>query len=298
MRRLLACIGLTIASIARVGQAGDVATAQTLFDDAKKLAAEGDCEHALPKFAASHKLDPSVGPLLNMGQCHELMGRTASAWTRFVEAQALAKERGDQQREEYARKRANALGPKLVRLTIRANLASPGLVVHRDGLVVDDAALGVAVPIDPGEHFIEASAPKRRTIRYRVVASLPGDSLVVEIPTLDVIPIEPTRTSIIKRNFAIVTAGLAVGGLAIGSFFGLAARSKWVDAQSTCNDTGCPPSGQSLASDARLYARVSNVSFAVAGLSAIASTVLYLSFRSDDVRVGASIDGFTLIGRF
>src|SRR3954464_15234852 len=123
MRKRAWCLALSSAlaleastvGLARA-QASDGAMAQTLFDEGKKLAADGDCVGALTKFEASQKLDRSVGPLLNMGNCQEVLGHTATAWARFVEAETLARQRNDHERELYAHQRATALLPKLVRL--------------------------------------------------------------------------------------------------------------------------------------------------------------------------------------
>jgi hypothetical protein len=287
-------IAIAIAPRARADAASD---AQKLFDEGKSLSAAGDCANALSKFEASQKLDPAVGPLLNMGNCNEQLGRTATAWARFVEAETLARARGDHERELYARRRAAALLPKLVRWTITAPDAAPGLVVLRDGVAVDASAFGVPVPIDPGEHVVEANAPGRKAFHAVVHANDEGSVIETEIPSLDPVAgdvgVTPERASSIesRRTLMIVTGGLAVGGIAIGAYFGLTARARWKDAQATCTDLGCPDSGQSLAAEARRDAIVSTVSFIVAGASAIATTALYFTLPSTDARVAPATLG-------
>ena len=55
----------------------------------------------------------------------------------------------------------DALAPKLVHLTITLAPGArvPGLEIKRDGQLVSNAELGIDVPIDPGPHTVEASAP-------------------------------------------------------------------------------------------------------------------------------------------
>src|SRR5262245_16290948 len=78
------------------------AAAQALFDEAQKRVAAGDYEQACPKFKASYALDPGGGTLLNLADCLEKQGRTASAWSTFKDALVLARRDGRSERVEYA----------------------------------------------------------------------------------------------------------------------------------------------------------------------------------------------------
>src|ERR1039458_3672897 len=66
---------------------------------------------------------------------------------------------------EYARRpsQSQALEPKLDRLTIEIGPAVPrvGLSILRDGLPVSAEELGLAVPVDPGDHAVIVSSPGR-----------------------------------------------------------------------------------------------------------------------------------------
>ena len=105
-----------------------------------------------------------LGTLLNLADCYERSGRTASAWVRFTEAATMAERAGQQERTEFARAHAATLLPRLARVTISVDRpGDEGLVVRRDGAIVDAAAFGTPVPVDPGTHSVEASAPHRRT---------------------------------------------------------------------------------------------------------------------------------------
>ena len=74
---------------------GDKAAADALFDEGKRLLAAGDTAQACAKFETSMKLFDQLGTRLNLADCYEKVGRTASAWAEFREAASLATKRGN-----------------------------------------------------------------------------------------------------------------------------------------------------------------------------------------------------------
>src|SRR6186713_2867899 len=98
--------------------AGDKVAAESLFADGRRLLAQGKFAEACPKFAESQRLDPAIGTLLNLADCYEKVGRTASAWAAFREAAALSHHGGDAKREAVAKERAAALEAQLSTLAI------------------------------------------------------------------------------------------------------------------------------------------------------------------------------------
>ena len=91
----------------------EAALAIQLYDDAEKLMAAGNPAAACPKYAESQRLDPQLGTLLHLADCHEQIGKFASAWAGYKEATELAARRnaagGNEPRERVARLRAIAL---------------------------------------------------------------------------------------------------------------------------------------------------------------------------------------------
>src|SRR5262245_2596708 len=100
------------------------AMADSLFNEAKKLLARGKPPEACAKLAESYKLDPAGGTLLNLGMCHEIEGKTATAWTEFELALALARKSRRADREKAAREHMTALEPRMSRITVTVPLAS------------------------------------------------------------------------------------------------------------------------------------------------------------------------------
>src|SRR5882724_2335235 len=142
----LACSGLAHAA------GKNAVAAQALYDDARQLAAAGKFEQACPKFKASYELDPGGGTLLNLADCYEHQGKTATAWTTFKNALEAARHDGKSERAEFATQHLTELEKRLSRLSVAVAVAArlPGLEVIVDGTPLAEAAYGVALPVDPG----------------------------------------------------------------------------------------------------------------------------------------------------
>ncbi len=165
-------------------QAEDQAAARSLFDDARQLAKEGHYAAACPKFDAASKLYPSAGILLNLADCYERIGKTASAWTEFGEAASVATRTHRADDANEARRRQATLEPALTRLTIRVAHDAPGLMIQRDGSPVARAVWGTAIPIDPGSYQVHAEAAGYESWVGSISASSPGQIVIVDVPEL------------------------------------------------------------------------------------------------------------------
>jgi tetratricopeptide (TPR) repeat protein len=187
--RALACAAL-LSSVAPNlhAQAEDQAMARALFDEGRKLMKAGQFATACPKLEAARKLYSSAGILLNLADCYEKVGRTASAWSEFGEAASVAARSGRPDDADEARRRQGTLEPALNRLSIRVSHAAPGLVVKRDGVPLSAAAWGSMLPVDPGAHEITAEAEGYETWTSSVSMSKPGQTGAVEVPALRALP--------------------------------------------------------------------------------------------------------------
>jgi hypothetical protein len=271
---------------------GSQAAAQALFDEARKAMAQGNYAAACPKFADSEKLDPGAGTLLNLANCYDKNGQSASAWATFKDAAAEARKSGHPDWEATARKRATALEATLSRLTIEVPETSvvDGLTLLRDGVAMGRTEWGVAIPVDPGSHLIEATAPNAHKWSNPVSVGPNGAIVSVTVPPLEVekvaapppsppAPIvEPPKTNT-QRTIGIVLAAVGVGGIAVGSVFGAEAISKNHQALEPANcptSTRCDQTGIGLTSDAKTFATVSTIGFAAgAGVLALGGILFF-----------------------
>ena len=82
--------------------------------------------------------------MLNLAECYEKTGRTASAWAEYREAIPLARAAGSKARLVLATERAQALQERLSTLTIRAITcedSDPHFEMRRDGVRMQPAEL-------------------------------------------------------------------------------------------------------------------------------------------------------------
>jgi len=283
----------------------DVAQAEALFRDAKRLMAAERYAEACPKLEESQRLDPGGGTLLNLAVCHEAMGKTATAWAEFSEARAQAHADRRVDRERVASERLAELEGKLSRLTVvlAPGVDPKGIEILRNGVPLRAASLGLAIPVDPGKHAIVAVSGDRRWETAALVGSA-GDRVTVVVPAFEPAGSEgqgATGDAGANRGeggkglriAAWVTGGFGVAALGVGAVYGIRALTKDSEASARCPGGVCPDEA-SLAADAeaRRSATVANVAFGVGAASLGAATVLFLVSRSqarssDEARRGS-----------
>jgi hypothetical protein len=331
---LLAVLAAAAADASADSSAQDSAAAQTLYDEGRRLAGIGQWGDACPKLAESQRLDPTPVTAFYLADCYEHVGRTASAWSTFLELAAIAHRTGGPKaadRERVARSRAAALEPRLAKLEIDVPAPSrvEGLVVKRDGEVVGEGQWGAPLPVDPGKHTVEARAPGKRPWLAREDVQASGTVKRLEVPVLQDEPAAPSAsvTSVPAgvegpqdqaaappssglKTLGIVTAGVGAAGLVVGSILGLEALSKNSDAnahhcgqavQSSDANT-CDLTGVSLRQTAVNDGNLSTIAFAAGGVVFATGAVLWIMAPSGRVQaapvVGAGTAGVVVRGNF
>lgn len=163
---------------------GDQAAAEALFRQGRDLIAADDYAAGCPKFEASFAMHPSASTLLNIAKCKEHDGKLAAAWTDYRQALTLNRETKGKKRqrelEAIATKGIRALEPRLPKLRVVVTAPPAGLEVLRDGVELQAAALGVALPADPGKHEVRFSAPGYRA-EARTVTLEEGKTTTIEV---------------------------------------------------------------------------------------------------------------------
>jgi hypothetical protein len=308
------------------------ASAEAMFREGRTLIKQGKLEPGCDKLAASEKLESSVGTLLNLGDCREKLGQTATAWAAFRKAEAMAKRAGDdKKRQAEARRRAQKLEKELANIVIQVGKATPGITIRRDGETLDAAVLNTPVPVDPGSHTIIAEAPGFKPFKQEVSVGKGGKRYVV-IPALEPEP-EPQRAAepvvvtppqepslavaptpgdtVMTRDRWSTTRKVAVGVAVLGAaafgggiYYGTRARDFQAQSDAICPAIECgDPEGLRLNDEAQRQARNANFLFLGGGAAVAAATVMWFVGRPDERAViaptlGRGQVGAALVGRF
>jgi len=309
--------------------ASDKSMAAQLFEEGRTLLEQGRVDAACPKLEESQHLDPGGGTLLNVALCHERQGRTATAWVEFVEARGIAKADNRVLRVTYAETHIAELEPTLSRVVVQVPGPSdvPDLEIKFDGSVVGRGAWGSAMPVDPGDHIVEAAAPGKIAWTQSVTVASAGDTRTVVVPALQATPaaiassspkalLAPAVTPTLdapasgqpvdssshpgSRDLttpAWIAVALGVAGAGASTYFGLHAISLKNDADRQCPGDECTAQGASTNHDAIEYADLATGAavVGVAGLG-VATALFVMSATHPASRAPARSSPLTLVG--
>jgi hypothetical protein len=284
---------------AATAQEGASSIAEQLFVEGKALMQEQKYERACEKLQASHDLDhTATGTLLNLALCHEIVGKSATAWTEFRQVAAESAVRRED-RVKLAREHEAKLFPILsrIRIFVPPDTRVSGLSVRLDnGPPIAAASWGTELPIDPGKHTLEASAPGKLPRVVDFVVGKVSDRQTVAVEPLADAPVEPASPedaqAALERErlaglrsqrivgFTLGGVGLAAAG--VGLAFGLVASSKNKDVGNACPNDFCPDGdaksrAESSLSSARTFATLSNVTTGMGALLVVSGIVLVLT---------------------
>jgi hypothetical protein len=281
----------------------DKAAADAAFDDAKRLVAAGKIAEACPKFEVSYNEDPQLGSLLNLADCHERVGRLATARAEFRSAIELAHRLRDA-REKYASSRAAALDGRVAHVVLHAQ---PGVQVRLDDRDVT-AMLDSDLPIDAGHHVlatkssagawtgpldVEADGVRRELVVPPVgeaPAPSPASAPPPHVEPAQPMPAQPMPAIIatdpgVRHRRHVLAVELGAGGIVaggVGLFFGSRAFSDYNHRFEACAD-GNGPCIEDQIHAATNAATVSDVACGV-GIAALAAAAI-VWFTAPDERV-------------
>jgi serine/threonine-protein kinase len=309
-RGIVLAAGLVVATAAGPARAqapNSNVAAEALFEDARNLVAAGKYAEACPKFAESQRLGPSVSTLLNLANCWEKLGRTATAWATYREAASAANAAGRKDYLSTAMRHADGLQPRLARLTIAVAQPVSGLQVRRDGVAVDSAEFGTGIPVDTGSHTVEATAPGHKPWSVTVDVQQDGTQSTATVPALEELPPDqqaaaspspapsPAPAAALvpapgpgpeeahvgngQRIAGGVVAGVGVVGMLTSLGVALAAKGKYNDSLQHCeasNHNLCDSTGVSQRNDARSMGDAATVVLGVgAALVVVGGVVIF-----------------------
>ena len=292
--------------------AQDSAAAEALFKKGVDEMTAGHFDVACPAIAESQRLDPRPGTLFTLAECEAKAGKIATALVHYedylhlVDTLPDAQKQRHAQRADIAKAQRKALSPEVPTLTLAPPKDAPAdLKVTRDGTELSAASLGVALPVDPGEHVIVTSAgngPKteqRITLAKRDKKTLDlrfekaGAGAPAPTATSDSGPPPAGDTGPSKQRIAAyVTGGVGIAALALGGVTGGLALAQKGTVDASCPNKVCNAEGLAALDQGRTMGLVSTVGFGVGAAGVIAAVVLLVTDKgsSKPKSVDASLD--------
>jgi hypothetical protein len=276
--------------------------AEAAFREGRALMQTGDLERACAKLAESQNLEPAAGTLLNLAECQEKRGLSASAWATYQEAAKASSARGRADWEKLAKSKVESLARIMPRVTYTAE---GGTTVTQDGVSV---RLDEPLPIDPGTHAVEGTRPSSKAPFNKTFEIRNGDKLTIAIKFDDAGPAPvPTPQPTIPpkkeeesdgsgmRTIGLIVAGVGIAGLGVGTVTGIMAMGKHDDAVASCPSypDRCPAdgSGTRLNEEARDLASISTIAFIGGGALVVVGAVLFFVAPSGKSPVTVTASG-------
>jgi hypothetical protein len=300
-----------LASSAAAESEADVA-----FKRGRDLFKGGKYTEACAQFEKSQQLDPQLGTLFNLAQCHEKIGKLASARAAYREV--LSKDT-NADRRRFAADFDKKLAPRVPKLVVQIAGEPNGLTVRLGERLI---IANTAIELDNGVYALMVRATGMHDVTTRVKINEEGRTTTVVVPltpmgssevALATQSSQPTGSGGGSPRKTIGIATLAVGGatLATGGVFGLLAMNAWSDAKEVCGGMTCSTTADAdrangLRDKALSRATVSNVLFVAGGAIAVTGLILWLTAPSGEEHsdvafsAGASGDGASVfvLGRF
>jgi hypothetical protein len=303
---------------AEEASAAETGAARSLAVDGLKLAQSGNCTEAVPKLERAEKLYHSTVVAIRLGECYVDVGRLVEG-TEILRKSlreplppdppaALAKAL------ERAQHTLDTAKPHIGGLTIKVT-AVPDMSLRVDGKSVSATLIDTEVPMDPGEHVVEATAPgyikstsrvslsdaEKKSVTITLArdpnAPVPVKTAPAAEPSVESgarpaqlsapassapqeTPTPSAPSAAPNRIGAYVALGFGVVGLGIGGVFGVIAMNEHSDLKATCPDNACQPESRTALDTAKRNGNISTIAFGAGAAGVVLGTVLYFAAGS------------------
>lgn len=270
------------------------ADAERLFNEAKKLMEEKKFAEACPKLESAYRKDQQGGTLLNLAYCHQEMGSKWLAWVEFREAESKST---DKQRKDFAHDKMKELEKGLARLVVDPQTKYELTEVYLEDRRIYDAEKGIPFYAEPNNQrkavfhakgkkpavlLISVGSPKDK-MQHVQVPEMADEDPIPAAPVAESSspapaplppPAEPTSSWSGQKTLAVVLGALGLGGVAVGSVFGIKTVS------GPCADgpeaDGHEPCSKEQRSQASTDAALSTAAFIAGGALLTGAVVVWI----------------------
>ena len=276
---------------------------------------------ALKAYAGAHAIMRVPTTALEVAKANEALGNLVEARDALLEAIRFPKAADEPAAYTEARaeaeKRATALGDRIPSIIVKLEGLPDGVEprVTIDRVALPPAAALLPIKVNPGRHVVlvssdatydasrEVDVPERHKVTVPVRLK---ERPVSERPAAG--SSAPTSSGSSLRTVGLITGGVGIAGLAVGTIFGLQASSKQDDANCPGNVCRDEASASTLRS-ANDAATISTIGFVAGGILAAGGVTLWLlgsssSSKTATVRVSPTFPtatgpaGLTAVGTF
>ncbi len=212
---------------------GELAAARDLFARAEKDEDAGKWDDALDKLRRASSVKMTAGRRFHIALCEEKLGQLVAALADYTAADQAARQDNNKDVLDAVAEPLRVLRLRVPTLTLEVPPAD-GTTVSIDGKPIAPGVLGVAMPVEPGTHRIEARAHGKRpytiqvtlkerdvqttTIKWVDLPKMPeeGGSGLNESPPP---PAEAPSGGVKVGAIVATVSAAAVVGFGIGAFF-------------------------------------------------------------------------------
>jgi hypothetical protein len=289
------------------------ATARDLATAGVEAYQRGRADEASSKLEKAYRIlrVPSIG--LWSARALVKQGKLVQASERYREVVRLDASVGDSSVQKAAQADAarelDELTPRLPRVVVRLQGASAeDVTIEVDGVALASVLVGESRPVDPGTHRFEAKrgsdvASASATVQEGEATEVllrfeakEGGAVAESTRAVAASDAAPGKTSLgTQRTLALVSGGVGLVGVGLGSFFGLRAKSKLDDANAAgCDKTCSTQRGHEANEDAIAAGNVATIAFVVGAVALTGGVVLWLTAKptaEPGVAVGMDLSG-------
>ncbi len=329
-------VGLVALCLSTAGNASaqskeELDRARVLFREGVALSAANNCAAALGKFQEVSKVKMTAQVAFNIGECEERLGKLVEALGNYRVAASMAAD--DKRAKDVAAKvgeRVEALEARIPKLTIKRGEGADTATIELDGVELGASQISTELPVNPGSHVVTGKVDGKEYLKETVSLEEKENKtfeVTIELPKQVEKPIEQTKPDQPppppkggSKVPGAVVLGLGIAsGVVSGVFWGLRGGAL-SDLDTMCGgDSSCPPSAQDTADQGKLYTGVAEAT-ALVGVAGIVTGIVLLATSGPSApkkqdgegdstqskrgmrfvasAPGASVGGFSLVGRF
>ncbi len=322
-------MGAFVATVAHADPSpGEIQAARDLFSKAETDEDAGNWSAALDKLrrAASVKMTPGIR--YHLGLCEEKLGQIAAALNDYSGAESMARQQKNKEVLDIVAEPIRSLKGRVPTLFVEAPTIDR-LTIEIDGRPFPTGLWGIATPMDPGPHQLEARAPNKSPFSATVVLKERDANklaiVMTDAPKTTITEPPPNKTLVTTTTPAVTNPPVnaqpapapldqtqsrsrvpavltTVGAVALGGF-GLAAYliadSQAGDAQAFCS-TQATPSCTGNQGSIRAWDKIALTSWIAGGALLVTSIVLWAlpSYTMTTARLEVRPNGVWLGGSF